>query len=92
MNDPKDELKSLFKSLPEIEPSDDLRSRILKSVEAKESGALWAWNLKPALAFGSLIVVSAMAVMLSLKLESKKMSAASSPILQWTQTEPHFIH
>lgn len=90
-NDP---LKEWFKNLPEIEPSQNLKGRILQSIKT-EAPQKELWFLKPAMAFASYLIVTLLGTFLSINyLQTKLIEEGSpawtdfSPILRWTQTHP----
>ena len=81
----KDPLKELFQSLPEIEPSGDLRRRILEAIEEPRN-ASEVWVLKPALALASVAVVWFLGILLSWGvINQKRLDSQVSPIQRWAQ-------
>lgn len=98
-NDP---LKELLRNLPEIEPSKNLKKRILQSIETN-APQKELWILKPAMVSASYLMIALLGTVLSVNILEKRANGSSqiplvktdgyrvsgaygSPILQWAQT------
>lgn len=83
-NDP---LKEWFQSLPEIDPPENLKTKILESMQSQKSPIeFWLW--KPALVFCSFILISFIGIAFTLNFLPKKSTTLvkeKSPILQWAK-------
>ncbi|MBI2119929.1 MAG: hypothetical protein HYT97_09950 [Elusimicrobia bacterium] len=83
-NDP---LKEWFKSLPELESPENLKTKILESIQSQKTPMeFWLW--KPALVFCSFILISFVAIAVTLSFLPKKsvnLAKDKSPILQWAK-------
>ncbi|OGR81190.1 MAG: hypothetical protein A3I11_06360 [Elusimicrobia bacterium RIFCSPLOWO2_02_FULL_39_32] len=88
MNENKnDPLKEWFKSLPDLEPPENLKTKILESIQSQKNPIeFWLW--KPALVFCSFILISFVAIAVTINFLPKKsvnLGREKSPILQWAK-------
>ena len=85
---PEDPFKKIFQSLPEIEPSEKLKEKILEKIKLQG----WRpefWFLKPALVLSSLMIISVLGTIFSLSLSrliTHEYDISTSPTLRWAQT------
>lgn len=74
--------------MPEMEPSEKLKSAIMERIEA---GRLEreVWLLKPVLVLASFLIVALLGTALSLSLfKEVKREPTGSPILRWAESRP----